>query len=159
MGLKGFKYKKDSVMQVTKECYKQCNSSHPRFYSNTGKTRFMFDHSEQHYRWLLKSCKGWRAHKNQKTHLFFLFCKRRLWWSFLTVHRLHWHVVTRDWLTFIYLFFFLKWDKTKKVIIKKKLEPTFSPLCVNAALSSLLFHKWNVGSLRKRSENDRWGHI
>ncbi|KAG2279746.1 hypothetical protein Bca52824_050966 [Brassica carinata] len=44
-----FKYKKDSVMQVTKECYKQCNSSHPRFYSNTGKTRFMFDHSEQHY--------------------------------------------------------------------------------------------------------------
>uniref|UniRef100_A0A0D3AIZ7 Phytocyanin domain-containing protein n=1 Tax=Brassica oleracea var. oleracea TaxID=109376 RepID=A0A0D3AIZ7_BRAOL len=36
-----FKYKKDSVMQVTKECYKQCNSSHPRFYSNTGKTRFI----------------------------------------------------------------------------------------------------------------------
>ncbi|CAN6847754.1 unnamed protein product [Brassica oleracea var. botrytis] len=38
-----FKYKKDSVMQVTKECYKQCNSSHPRFYSNTGKTRFIDD--------------------------------------------------------------------------------------------------------------------
>ncbi|KAL0681008.1 hypothetical protein Bca4012_047855 [Brassica carinata] len=44
-----FKYKKDSVMQVTKECYKQCNSSHPRFYSNTGKTRFMFDHSVPYY--------------------------------------------------------------------------------------------------------------
>ncbi|CAF2136004.1 hypothetical protein BRARA_B00546 [Brassica rapa] len=44
-----FKYKKDSVMQVTKEGYKQCNSSHPRFYSNTGKTRFMFDHSVPYY--------------------------------------------------------------------------------------------------------------
>ncbi|KAJ0229082.1 Early nodulin-like protein 21 [Hirschfeldia incana] len=44
-----FKYKKDSVMQVTKEGYKQCNSSHPRFFSNTGKTRFMFDHSAPYY--------------------------------------------------------------------------------------------------------------
>ncbi|KAL9279424.1 putative Phytocyanin domain, cupredoxin [Arabidopsis thaliana] len=44
-----FKYKKDSVMQVTKESYKHCNSSHPRFYSNTGKTRFMFDHSVPYY--------------------------------------------------------------------------------------------------------------
>ncbi|VVB14449.1 unnamed protein product [Arabis nemorensis] len=44
-----FKYKKDSVMQVTKEDYKQCNSSHPRFYSNTGKTRFMFDHFVPYY--------------------------------------------------------------------------------------------------------------
>ncbi|CAL9230255.1 unnamed protein product [Arabidopsis halleri] len=44
-----FKYKKDSVMQVTKESYKQCNSSHPRLYSNTGKTRFMFDHSVPYY--------------------------------------------------------------------------------------------------------------
>ncbi|KFK25666.1 hypothetical protein AALP_AA8G143900 [Arabis alpina] len=44
-----FKYKKDSVMQVTNEDYKQCNSSHPRFYSNTGKTRFMFDHSVPYY--------------------------------------------------------------------------------------------------------------
>ncbi|XP_010453554.1 PREDICTED: early nodulin-like protein 1 [Camelina sativa] len=44
-----FKYKKDSVMQVTKEDYKLCNSSHPRFYSNTGKTRFMFDHSVPYY--------------------------------------------------------------------------------------------------------------
>lgn len=48
-GLKEFKYKKDSVMQVTKGSYKQCNSSHPRFYSNTGKTRFMFDHSVPYY--------------------------------------------------------------------------------------------------------------
>lgn len=48
-GVKGFKYKKDSVMQVTKEGYKQCNSSHPRFYSNTGKTRFMFDHPVPYY--------------------------------------------------------------------------------------------------------------
>ncbi|CAH8271063.1 unnamed protein product [Arabidopsis lyrata] len=44
-----FKYRKDSVMQVTKGSYKQCNSSHPRFYSNTGKTRFMFDHSVPYY--------------------------------------------------------------------------------------------------------------
>ncbi|KAF3444525.1 hypothetical protein FNV43_RR14217 [Rhamnella rubrinervis] len=39
-----FKYKKDSVMEVTEEDYKKCNSTHPTFFSNTGNTVFRFDH-------------------------------------------------------------------------------------------------------------------
>ncbi|KAB5521014.1 hypothetical protein DKX38_025333 [Salix brachista] len=31
-----FRYKKDSVMEVSVEDYKKCNSSHPNFFSNTG---------------------------------------------------------------------------------------------------------------------------
>ncbi|KAG6412789.1 hypothetical protein SASPL_125477 [Salvia splendens] len=33
-----FKYKKDSVMEVKKGDYKECNSSRPNFFSNTGNT-------------------------------------------------------------------------------------------------------------------------
>ncbi|CAB87774.1 putative protein [Arabidopsis thaliana] len=68
-----FKYKKDSVMQVTKESYKQCNSSHPRFYSNTGKTRFMFDHSVPYY--FISGTSG-HCEKGQKMIVepLFIFC-------------------------------------------------------------------------------------
>ena len=45
----GFKYKKDSVMEVTEEDYKKCNSTHPTFFSNTGNTVFRFDHSDLFY--------------------------------------------------------------------------------------------------------------
>lgn len=34
----GFKYNKDAVMEVTKEEYKKCRSSHPFYYSNDGDT-------------------------------------------------------------------------------------------------------------------------
>lgn len=34
----GFKYKKDSVMEVSKSDYKECDSSRPNLYSNTGNT-------------------------------------------------------------------------------------------------------------------------
>ncbi|EEF35433.1 Mavicyanin, putative [Ricinus communis] len=40
-----FRYKKDSVMEVTEEEYKKCNSSHPTFFSNTGNTVYKLDHS------------------------------------------------------------------------------------------------------------------
>ncbi|PRQ54098.1 putative cupredoxin [Rosa chinensis] len=44
-----FKYKKDSVMEVTEEDYKKCNSSHPNFFSNNGNTVYRFDHSGSFY--------------------------------------------------------------------------------------------------------------
>lgn len=47
--LAGFKYNKDSVMEVTEEDYKKCNSTHPVFFSNTGNTVFRFDHSGLFY--------------------------------------------------------------------------------------------------------------
>ncbi|OVA17599.1 Plastocyanin-like [Macleaya cordata] len=40
-----FKYGKDSVMLVTETEYKQCNSTHPIFFSNNGNTIFKFDRS------------------------------------------------------------------------------------------------------------------
>ncbi|KAK1359436.1 early nodulin-like protein 1 [Heracleum sosnowskyi] len=39
-----FKYKKDSVMEVTEDGYTHCNSTHPSFYSNTGDTTLKLDH-------------------------------------------------------------------------------------------------------------------
>ncbi|KAL8097694.1 early nodulin-like protein 21 [Apium graveolens] len=39
-----FKYKKDSVMEVTEEGYKHCNATHPSFYSNSGDTLWKLDH-------------------------------------------------------------------------------------------------------------------
>lgn len=45
----GFKYKKDSVMEVTNEDYKRCNSTHPNFFSNTGDSVFRLDHSGAFY--------------------------------------------------------------------------------------------------------------
>ncbi|EXC31401.1 Early nodulin-like protein 1 [Morus notabilis] len=39
-----FKYSKDSVMEVSQEDYKKCNSSRPNFFSNTGNTVFKLDH-------------------------------------------------------------------------------------------------------------------
>lgn len=39
-----FKYRKDSVMEVTEQDYKKCNSTHPQFFSNTGSTNFRLDH-------------------------------------------------------------------------------------------------------------------
>ncbi|KAJ7970721.1 Early nodulin-like protein [Quillaja saponaria] len=44
-----FKYKKDSVMEVTNADYKICNSTHPIFFSNTGNTVFRFEHSGPFY--------------------------------------------------------------------------------------------------------------
>ncbi|KAJ4729361.1 Early nodulin-like protein [Melia azedarach] len=44
-----FKYKKDSVMEVTNEDYKRCNSTHPNFFSNTGDSVFRLDHSGAFY--------------------------------------------------------------------------------------------------------------
>lgn len=45
----GFKYKKDSVMEVTEEGYRNCNSTHPSFYSNTGDTILKLDHPGSFY--------------------------------------------------------------------------------------------------------------
>ncbi|KAL6135855.1 hypothetical protein ACLB2K_068080 [Fragaria x ananassa] len=44
-----FKYKKDSVMEVPEEDYKKCNSSHPKFFDNSGNTVYRFDHSGSLY--------------------------------------------------------------------------------------------------------------
>ncbi|XP_077211195.1 early nodulin-like protein 21 [Tasmannia lanceolata] len=44
-----FKYKKDSVMEVSSEDYNQCNSAHPIFFSNTGHTVFKLDRSGLFY--------------------------------------------------------------------------------------------------------------
>ncbi|XP_057791768.1 early nodulin-like protein 21 [Salvia miltiorrhiza] len=40
-----FKYKKDSVMEVKKGDYKECNSSRPNFFSNTGNTIYTLNRS------------------------------------------------------------------------------------------------------------------
>ncbi|GFP94089.1 early nodulin-like protein 1 [Phtheirospermum japonicum] len=40
-----FKYKKDSVMEVDKKNYKECNSDRPIFFSNTGNTMYTLDRS------------------------------------------------------------------------------------------------------------------
>ncbi|KAI3463066.1 hypothetical protein Pfo_019729 [Paulownia fortunei] len=40
-----FKYKKDSLMEVNKEDYKECNSTRPNFFSNIGNTVFTLDRS------------------------------------------------------------------------------------------------------------------
>lgn len=47
--VEGFKYSKDSVMEVTEEDYKKCNSSRPNFFSNTGNTVFKLDHYRPFY--------------------------------------------------------------------------------------------------------------
>ncbi|KAI4350586.1 hypothetical protein L6164_005032 [Bauhinia variegata] len=44
-----FKYKKDSVMEVTQEDYNKCNSTHPNFFSNTGSTVFRLEHPGSFY--------------------------------------------------------------------------------------------------------------
>ncbi|PON44058.1 Phytocyanin domain containing protein [Parasponia andersonii] len=44
-----FRYGKDSVMEVTEEDYKKCNSSHPNFFSNTGNTVFKLNHTGPFY--------------------------------------------------------------------------------------------------------------
>uniref|UniRef100_A0A0A0KUB3 Phytocyanin domain-containing protein n=2 Tax=Cucumis sativus TaxID=3659 RepID=A0A0A0KUB3_CUCSA len=44
-----FRYKKDSVMEVTKDEYKRCNSTQPSFFSNTGNTVFQFSRSGTFY--------------------------------------------------------------------------------------------------------------
>ncbi|CAI9111179.1 OLC1v1011335C1 [Oldenlandia corymbosa var. corymbosa] len=44
-----FKYRKDSVMEVGEAEYKQCNSTHPIFFSNTGNTVFHLDRSGYFY--------------------------------------------------------------------------------------------------------------
>ncbi|XP_050383363.1 mavicyanin [Argentina anserina] len=44
-----FKYKKDSVMEVSEEDYKKCDSSHPKFYDNDGNTVYRFDRSGSFY--------------------------------------------------------------------------------------------------------------
>ncbi|XP_008813806.1 mavicyanin-like [Phoenix dactylifera] len=44
-----FKYKKDSVMEVSEEDYEHCASLHPLFFSNNGKTEFKLDHSGMFY--------------------------------------------------------------------------------------------------------------
>ncbi|BBH00483.1 early nodulin-like protein 6 [Prunus dulcis] len=44
-----FKYKKDSVMEVTEEEFKKCNSTRPNFFSNTGNTVYLFDHAGSFY--------------------------------------------------------------------------------------------------------------
>ncbi|OAY29562.1 mavicyanin [Manihot esculenta] len=44
-----FRYKKDSVLEVTEQEYKKCNSSHPSFFSNTGNTVYKLDHSGPFY--------------------------------------------------------------------------------------------------------------
>ncbi|CAK9161739.1 unnamed protein product [Ilex paraguariensis] len=44
-----FKYRKDSVMQVNVEGYKNCNSTRPNFFSNTGNTIFNLDHAGLFY--------------------------------------------------------------------------------------------------------------
>ncbi|XP_075503233.1 LOW QUALITY PROTEIN: early nodulin-like protein 21 [Primulina tabacum] len=40
-----FKYKKDSVMEVNKTEYNECNSSRPNFFSNKGDTIYTLDRS------------------------------------------------------------------------------------------------------------------
>ncbi|XP_016449825.1 early nodulin-like protein 21 [Nicotiana tabacum] len=44
-----FKYKKDSVMEVTENEYKKCNSTRPHFFSNNGNTMFTLDRSGYFY--------------------------------------------------------------------------------------------------------------
>lgn len=44
-----FKYEKDSVLLVSESEYKQCNSTHPTFFSNNGSTEFKFDRSGLFY--------------------------------------------------------------------------------------------------------------
>ncbi|XP_044503628.1 early nodulin-like protein 1 [Mangifera indica] len=44
-----FKYKKDSVMEVTEKEYNKCNSTRPKFFSNTGDSAFRLDHSGSFY--------------------------------------------------------------------------------------------------------------
>lgn len=45
----GFKYKKDSVMEVGEEGYKDCNATQPTFFSNSGDTVFRLEHSGTFY--------------------------------------------------------------------------------------------------------------
>ncbi|KAM6549683.1 hypothetical protein CsatB_021359 [Cannabis sativa] len=42
-------YRKDSVMEVTEEDYKKCNSSHPNFFSNNGHTLFKLNETHPFY--------------------------------------------------------------------------------------------------------------
>ncbi|XP_068502148.1 early nodulin-like protein 21 [Phaseolus vulgaris] len=44
-----FKYKKDSVMEVDEGGYKNCNTTHPILFSNSGKTEFKLGHSGTFY--------------------------------------------------------------------------------------------------------------
>ncbi|KAK6913036.1 Phytocyanin domain, partial [Dillenia turbinata] len=44
-----FRYRKDSVMEVSESEYKKCNSTQPLFFSNTGNTVFQLDHSGPFY--------------------------------------------------------------------------------------------------------------
>ncbi|KAK7266853.1 hypothetical protein RIF29_19511 [Crotalaria pallida] len=44
-----FRYKKDSVMEVSGGDYKDCNATHPTFFSNNGNTLFRLDHSGTFY--------------------------------------------------------------------------------------------------------------
>ncbi|CAL0317383.1 unnamed protein product [Lupinus luteus] len=44
-----FSYKKDSVMEVSEEDYKDCNATHPTFFSNIGNTVFILNHSGTFY--------------------------------------------------------------------------------------------------------------
>lgn len=39
----GFRHRKDSEMEVKKGDYKECNSSRPNFFSNTGNTVYTLD--------------------------------------------------------------------------------------------------------------------
>lgn len=41
----GFNYKKDSVMEVSKQDYTGCNSTRPNFFSNSGNTVYTLDRS------------------------------------------------------------------------------------------------------------------
>lgn len=45
----GFKYKKDSVMEVREAGYKNCNSTRPKYFSNNGDTVINLDHSGFYY--------------------------------------------------------------------------------------------------------------
>lgn len=45
----GFKYRKDSVMEVNETEYKSCNSSYPNFFSNTGNTVFRLEYPGPFY--------------------------------------------------------------------------------------------------------------
>ncbi|KAI3408989.1 Phytocyanin domain-containing protein, partial [Psidium guajava] len=44
-----FKYKKDSVMEVSEAEYKKCNSTRPSFFSNTGNTVYALNQSGPFY--------------------------------------------------------------------------------------------------------------
>ncbi|OIV90131.1 hypothetical protein TanjilG_01585 [Lupinus angustifolius] len=44
-----FSYKKDSVMEVSERDYKECNATHPTFFSNIGNTVFKLEHSRTFY--------------------------------------------------------------------------------------------------------------